>query len=103
MVYDFGFCLKELRIAKGLSQPQVAKVLGLSKNSIYSYENNITKPSIETLKAFAVLYRVSTDYLLGLNETKNVVINMQFPRDAELLSQMFENLQKEMSKLDEKK
>lgn len=52
----------------------------------------MTKPDIDTLKSLAVFSRVTADYIIGLNDTRAVVINLQYPKDAELLSQALELL-----------
>lgn len=68
MVYDFGMTLKKLRNKKRLSQEQVAKRLNLTKSSISGYENNVIMPSIDTIRAFSMLYGTTSDYLLGLEK-----------------------------------
>lgn len=44
----------------------VAGKVGVSKSSITNYENNRNRPSVDTLARLAALYKVSTDYLLGI-------------------------------------
>ena len=75
MVYDFGLRLKELRKKKGLTQEQVAKRLNLTKASISGYENNTITPPNDMLARLALLYGVSTDYLLGLDKQESSVIS----------------------------
>ncbi len=75
MVFDFGYRLKELRQKKGLTQAQVAKRLSLSKTAISGYENNIKNPSIEVLTQLSILYGVSADYLLGLENRKMLCVD----------------------------
>ena len=41
--------------------------LGVSKETIYRYENNIQSPSLDRAKEIAVTLRTSVDYLLGLD------------------------------------
>lgn len=74
MVYDFGYRLKELREKKKLSQSQVAKLLNLTRAAVSSYENNVAMPPIDTLIKLALLYRVSADYLLGIDNRQAIVI-----------------------------
>ena len=75
MVFDFGYRLKELCQKKGLTQAQVAKRLSLSKTAISGYENNIKNPSIEVLTQLSILYGVSADYLLGLENRKMLCVD----------------------------
>lgn len=74
MVFDFGYRLKKLRRQHHLSQTQVANRLNLSKTSISGYENNVKTPSQDVLIKLAGLYRVSTDYLLGLDDEEMISV-----------------------------
>lgn len=60
--------LKELRIAKKLSQTELAKVLNVSQRSISSWETGFRQPDFETLERLANYFEVTTDYLLGLED-----------------------------------
>ena len=64
--------LKDLRVERGLTLEQLAEQTGLSKSALGKYEaddfKDISPFSIITLAKF---YGVSTDYLLGMTETKN--------------------------------
>ncbi len=75
MVYDFGYRLRELRLSKQMTQAQVAKRLNLSKTTISGYENNIKTPSIDVLVRLANLYGVTSDYILGMEKKKVLVID----------------------------
>ena len=57
--------LKLLRQAKGISQQQLAHVLGLSQQSINKYENHNVEPDITTLIKMAQFFEISVDYLIG--------------------------------------
>lgn len=54
-----------MRLAKGLSQQALADKVGISQQSVYKYENQITEPNIDTLKNIADFFDVSIDYLVG--------------------------------------
>lgn len=62
--------LRELRQASGLTQKQVAERIGVTASVVSAYENDIRSPSHSTLVKLASLYHVSTDYLLGITETR---------------------------------
>ena len=64
----FAQGLKSLRKEIGLSQEALAKKLNLDKSTIAKYETEKILPSIEMLIIFAKFFKVSTDYLLGLEE-----------------------------------
>lgn len=71
-VYDFGLRLKELRNKKNISQTEAANRLGVSKNTVYCYENNLKMPSVNRLVDIAVLYDSSIDYIMGLDHTPSI-------------------------------
>ncbi|MDW3030867.1 helix-turn-helix transcriptional regulator, partial [Enterococcus faecium] len=66
---DFGTRLKELRKSKKLTQQQLGDIIHVSKVSISGYERGERSPDRETLTALADYFNVTTDYLLGRNQT----------------------------------
>ena len=60
--------LKELRIEKGLSQREVSRALGMTRNAFTNYENGYREPSLDNLKKICQFFDVSADYLLGLKD-----------------------------------
>ena len=58
--------LRDLRLEKGLDKSEVSKLLGLSKNAFGNYEAGIREPSLDILKRICIIFDVSSDYLLGL-------------------------------------
>lgn len=60
-----GFRLKELRNNKGISQEQLAFILGVSKVSVCGYENGTRYPSLKVILKILDLFNVSADYLFG--------------------------------------
>lgn len=64
---------KECRIESGITQPNLAKMLGLKpiKQSIYGYENGKRLPNVNTIIKMHDIFGVSTDYLLALDDYKN--------------------------------
>lgn len=67
---DFGNRLKTLRIHNSLTQEQLAHRLGLTKSVISAYETGSRMPSYDILIAISRIFKVTTDYLLGV-ERKN--------------------------------
>lgn len=56
--------LKELREKRGLSQEQLAKIIGVDRTTIVKYETGASRPT-RYLKKIAHYFDVTTDYLLG--------------------------------------
>lgn len=60
--------LKDLREEQRISQANLAKNLKLNQSTIAKYETGEREPSLEILVEIAEFFKVSTDYLLGLEE-----------------------------------
>lgn len=65
--------LKKLRNAKGISQQQLADVIGTSQQSINKYENHNIEPDIATLISLAKFFNTSVDYLIGNTNIDRVI------------------------------
>ncbi len=63
---NLGQTIKELRMEKGITQPQLAEMVGVSKGMISIWENNINEPKATFIKKLAIALEVTADYLLGL-------------------------------------
>lgn len=61
-----GEKIKLLRTAAGLTQEQLAEIIGITSKSIQRYENDKFKPDVYILARLAAYFDVSADYLLGL-------------------------------------
>jgi putative transcriptional regulator len=58
--------VKELRIATGLTQEQLAQAAGVSRQSINSIERNRYVPSLELALIFARIFARPTDEIFHL-------------------------------------
>lgn len=65
---NLGETIKNARIEKKLTQPQLAKLVGVSAGMISIWENNINEPKASYIKALAQALDISADYLLGLSD-----------------------------------
>ena len=63
---DFGNTLKALRLREDMTQAQLAQKLGLTKSVISAYETGLRLPSYDVLIYVSKIFKVSTDYLLGV-------------------------------------
>ena len=71
--------LKELRLDKKLSQKQLSEIIGTINSSVCDWECGRTEPSLEMIIKLSVLFGVSSDYLLGIENydgTKNDFTNL---------------------------
>lgn len=65
----------ELRNSFGWSQVELAKRLGVAKQTVSNWENENIQPSIEMLVRLSKLFNASTDYLLGLDSIPRLSID----------------------------
>lgn len=66
----FSNNFKELRKIHELTQEQIAEMLGVTSQAISKWECGTSYPDIEMLPVIANIFKVSTDYLLGVDITK---------------------------------
>lgn len=59
----------ELRTHLGWSQVELSRRLNVSKQTVSNWENDNIQPSIEMLVRLSKIFGVTTDYLLGLEDT----------------------------------
>lgn len=64
MGYEFADRLIEMRRAKGLSQEELARELGLSRQAVSKWERAESAPDIGNLVALSSIYEVSLDELV---------------------------------------
>lgn len=87
-----GDKLKSLRLEKKLTQKQIADRIGLAISAVSSYESGSRYPSYDVLVKLARIFHVSTDYLLGMNDTRNVDVSGLNDNEIELISQLVDML-----------
>ncbi len=66
-ILDVGFPknLKDLRVARGIGQAELAKVFNISLKTISHWETGYSEPSIAQLIALARFFDVTVDDLVG--------------------------------------
>lgn len=85
--------LRDLRIAKEVSQSDVARYLGIERASYSAYESGASRP-VRYMDKLALYFNVSTDYLLclsdnpqpkkqGLNEEEKKLLDKYWQLNAE--------------------
>ena len=85
---DMGDKLRSLRMEKKLTQKQVAERIGLAISAVSSYESNNRYPSYEALIKLARMFHVSTDYLLGITDKRNIDVTGLDEEEIELIAQI---------------
>lgn len=59
--------IRTIRMSRNMSQVELAKRLGVTKQSVSNWENDNIQPSIEMLIKLTEVFSVSADCLLGLD------------------------------------
>lgn len=64
----FGERLKSTRVSANMSQEQLGRLCGTTKQSVSSWESGYETPSLDKAVKIAEYLHVSVDYLLGLED-----------------------------------
>lgn len=66
--------LKTLREKAGYTQSEIARSFGISRSSVNAWEMGLSVPSTQYIVELAKKFEVSTDYLLGLEDTSTISV-----------------------------
>jgi len=82
--------IKSSRENKGLTQPELAKLINSTDRNISNYETGYSFPSIAVLYSISVALSTSIDYLLGLTNDPNVSKEKTFlsEEDMQLITKL---------------
>lgn len=91
---DFGNVLKTLRLKENMTQAQLAQKLGLTKSVISAYETGLRLPSYDILIHIAKIFNVSTDYLLGLENKREIDLSVLTENEITALLELIKAMKK---------
>lgn len=91
---DFGQRLKELRVQAGMTQLQLAQRMGVTKSVVSFYELQERTPSPDILVKLSGIFKVSTDYLLGLDPRETIDISGLSREDIAIVRALAESLRR---------
>lgn len=91
---NFGEKIKKLRLQNGMTQQQLATQLGVSKSVVSYYELQERIPSPEILVKLAVIFHVTSDYLLGLEKNSSIDVSGLDANDIAAINSMVNLLRK---------
>lgn len=75
--------IKSLREQNGMTQAALARKLNVTRSSVNAWEMGTSVPSTAILIEIAQLFHVSTDFLLGLQDT--ATLDVSELNDSEIL------------------
>ena len=64
--------IRTLRDTCGLSQSALAKKIGVTRSAVNAWEMGLSIPTAQYIVAMAQLFHISTDYLLGLQNSQAI-------------------------------
>lgn len=83
---QIGQAITELRKSRGMTQEDLRRGVGNSKNTVSSWERGASAPTVQNLRELCRVLRVPPERLLGLNGSARRERRGQFARDAEALA-----------------
>jgi transcriptional regulator with XRE-family HTH domain len=89
---DFQGRLKNERKRAGLTQAEFGKKFNLSKQAISSYENGVSYPNPDILKAFSKFFDISVDFLLGETNVRHHTDTLAFHATEDLTEEELEQI-----------
>jgi len=84
--------IKSLRTARGWTQADLARRLGITPNGVNSWAQGLSMPSPAFLVELAKVFSVSTDYLLGVERLESLNVTGLAERDVAMLSELADRL-----------
>ena len=91
---DFGNRLKNLRLRKHMTQSDLAERLGVTKSVISAYETGLRMPSYDILIKISRIFRVTTDYLLGLESKQEIDVSGLTEDEIHALTNLVKEVQR---------
>ena len=75
MVIQADRRIKQLRLSRGMTQTELAKVMSVTRSGVNAWEMGISVPTAAKLVELSLFFHVSTDYLLGLEKVERVELD----------------------------
>ena len=85
--------IKQLRKKKGISQSELAELIGVKNNTVSTWERGTRKPDFEALNLLSNYFEVSFEYILGSSDKEEArVVPTQDELDELALSALADEL-----------
>lgn len=84
--------IKALREQKGLTQTDLSNQLGITRSSVNAWEMGISVPSTQYIVELAHIFKVSTDYLLGVDASATISVAGLTENDVRLVHSIISHL-----------
>ena len=91
--------IKQLRKKKGISQSELAELIGVKNNTVSTWERGTRKPDFEALNLLSNYFEVSFEYILGSSDKEEARVKpTQNELDQLALSALADDLYDNMKK-----
>ena len=90
--------IKDLREQKNMTQAELAKQLEITRSSVNAWEMGISVPSTQYIVEISSLFKVSSDYLLGIDNYKTLDISGLDEKDVQLVYHIVNHLRDKNNK-----
>lgn len=90
----FGEIIQSLRKSYGLSQVELAKKIGVTKQAVSNWENNNILPSIDMLIRLSNFFSVSSDYLLEMDHRHFIEVTGLSQEELSHIQQLINDIRK---------
>jgi len=96
-IWTGGMCMvsekiKALREEMGYTQAELSRLLGITRSSVNAWELGISVPSTQYIVELSQIFKVSTDYLLGVEHTATVSVAGLNEQDIQLVHSIINHL-----------
>lgn len=89
-----GDKIKKLRKSQNLTQSAVAKKLGITRSSVNAWEMGISIPSTQYVVELAMLFNVSSDYLLDISRNASINVSGLSEKEVAAVKEIVDCLKK---------
>lgn len=92
--------IKDLRQQVGLTQSDLARKLNITRSSVNAWEMGISSPSTQYVVELADIFKVSTDYILGISPHTVINIDSLTQEQAKIVFLLIQHFNNENEKND---
>ena len=71
MAYKIGIRIRDFRESKGLTQKELAEIVGVQGAVISNWETGRNRPNVDVLKKLCTALNTSADELIGIKRKEN--------------------------------
>ena len=87
--------IKSLRENQNKTQSELEKQLGITRSSVNAWEMGVSVPSTQYVVELVHIFKVSTDYLLGVDTTSSISVAGLSEKDVEIINTLILHLKTE--------